>query len=274
MTQKSHHSIPSPPFYGSKVVTDISLNQVYNYVNPVVLFRVRWKYRRQAGMTQHEYDQFIEREIRPVYERYKELCSENAWLQPLVVYGYFRAQSDGNDLIIYGDADQTEWVRFTFPRQTHTKETRCITDYFAKIDSDQMDLVAFQVVTVGAGITEAVNNFLAKGDNESSLHLSGLAVETTQALVEYTHRRFRLELDIAHEDSPYIVDFFHGSYQGTRFGFGDPACPNPEDLAKLWELLEPERIGIELSKGFEPIPKHSATAILLHHSDARPFNIR
>ena len=137
----SHSHIPTPPFYGARVVTDIALEQVYNYINPVVLFRVQWGYRRQQDMSQHEYDRFIEREIVPIYQHYKHLCMDNDWLRPLVVYGYFHAQSEGDDLIVYHADAQTEWVRFTFPRQTHTEERRCITDYFTSVDSIQMDVV-------------------------------------------------------------------------------------------------------------------------------------
>ncbi|MCZ6678369.1 MAG: hypothetical protein O7E52_14100 [Candidatus Poribacteria bacterium] len=266
--------IPAPPFYGSKVVTDISLEQVYNYINPVVLFRVQWKYRRQPGMSQHEYDRFIEREIVPIYQHYRMLCADNAWLRPLVVYGYFHAQSDGDDLIIYHDDAQTEWVRFTFPRQTHTEERRCITDYFVGLDSGRTDVVAFQLVTVGDTITEVAQASLEAGNEGRYLHLRGLGVETTEALAEYAHRQIRLELDIAEADSPYVLDLFHGSYQGARFSFGDAAGPNSADLTKLWQLLEPERIGVELSEGFQLAPEESTAAIIVHHPEARLFNVK
>ena len=269
----SHFPSPTPPFYGARIVTDISLEQVYNYINPVVLFRVQWGYRRQQGMSQHEYDRFIEREIVPVYQHYKQLCMDNDWLRPLAVYGYFHAQSEGDDLIIYHADAQTEWVRFTFPRQTHTEERRCITDYFASIDSIQMDVVAFQLVTVGPTITEVMGHTMAEGNEGRYQHLRGMAIETTEALEEYAHRQIRLELDIAAEDSPYVLDLFHGSYQGARFRFGDAACPDLAVLAKLWRLLEPGRIGVELSEGFQLTPENSVAAIILHHPEARIFNV-
>ena len=270
----SHVPIPTPPFYGAKVVTDASLEQVYNYINPVVLFRVQWRYRRQPGMLQHEYDRFIEREVVPIYQHYKQLCMDNDWLRPFVVYGYFHAQSDSDDLIIYRADAQTEWVRFTFPRQTHTEERRCITDYFARVDSGQMDVVAFQVVTVGATIADAMQTALDEGNEGRHLHLRGLAIETTEALVEYAHRQIRLELGIAEEDSPYVLDLFHGSYQGARFSFGDAACPNLAGLSKLWRLLEPGRIGVELSEEFQLMPEYSTATIIVHHPEARLFNVK
>ena len=270
----SHSHIPTPPFYGARVVTDISLEQVYNYINPVVLFRVQWGYRRQQGMSQHEYDRFIEREIVPIYQHYKQLCMDNSWLRPLVVYGYFHAQSDGDDLIVYHTDAQTERVRFTFPRQTHTKERRCITDYFTNVDSMQMDVVAFQFVTIGITITEVMEQAIAEGNEGRYLHLRGMAIETTEALEEYAHRQIRLELDIAAEDSPYVLDLFHGSYQGARFRVGDAACPDLAALAKLCQLLEPQRIGVELSDEFQLMPEGSVAAIIVHHPEARIFNVQ
>ena len=274
MHSVSNSHIPTPPFYGARVITDISLEQVYNYINPVVLFRVQWGYRRQQGMLQHEYDRFIEREVVPIYQHYKQLCMENDWLSPLVVYGYFHAQSAGDDLIIYHADAQTEWVRFTFPRQTHTEERRCITDYFASVDSIQMDVVAFQLVTIGSTITEVMQQATAEGNEGRHLHLRGMAIETTEALEEYAHRQIRLELDIAAEDSPYVLDLFHGSYQGARFRFGDAACPDLAGLAKLWQLLAPGRIGVELSEEFQLTPGGSVAAIIVPHPEARIFNVQ
>ena len=270
----NQHPIPLPPFYGSRVASDISLEQVYNYINPVVLFRVQWRYRRQPGMLTHEYDRFIEREVVPLYQHYKQLCLDNGWLRPQVVYGYFHAQSDGDDLIVYHDDAKTEWVRFTLPRQTHTQERRCITDYFAGIDSGRMDVATFQLITVGFGIAEVAQAFLDAGNDSEYLHLRGLGVETTEALAEYSHRQARLELGISAEDSPYVLDLFHGSYQGARFSFGDAACPNLAELAKLWQLLEPKRIGIGLSERFQLLPENSTAAIIVHHSEARLFNVQ
>ena len=106
---------------------------------------------------------------------------------------------------------------FTFPRQTHTEERRCITDYFASVDSLQMDVVAFQLVTIGSAITKVMQQVMIEGNEGRHLHLRGMAIETAEALEEYAHRQIRLELDIAAEDSPYVLDLFHGSYQGARF---------------------------------------------------------
>ena len=200
-------------------------------------------------MSQHEYDRFIEREIVPIYQHYKQLCMDNDWLRPLAVYGYFHAQSEGDDLIIYHADAQTEWVRFTFPRQTHTEERRCIADYFASVDSIEMDVVAFQLVTVGPTITEAMQHAMAEG-NEGDTSICAGWLSRRLKLEEYAHRQIRLELDIAAEDSPYVLDLFHGSYQGARFRFGDAACPDLGALAKLWRLLEPGGLGLNSQRDF------------------------
>ena len=267
-------SIPRPPFYGTRIVPRISVEHVYNYINPVVLFRVQWGYRRQPDMTQHEYDRYIEREVVPVYEHYKLLCLRNSLIQPQVVYGYFYAQSDGDNLVIYHNDGQTQWVQFSFPRQTHTPERRCITDYFASVNSGQLDLAVFQIVTIGSTLSEVARSCAEKGDEAEYRHLNGLAVEMTEALAEYAHRQLRLELDIADEDSPYVLDMFHGSYRGARFAFGDATGPNTADLAELFALLEPTDIGVALTQNFRLTPEHTSASLIVHHPEARIFNVR
>ena len=269
-----YNAIPKPPFYGSQVVTDIPLEDVYKYINPVVLFRARWGYRRQKHMSVEKYDQFIEEAVVPIFQSYKQRCADKHWLRPQVVYGYFHAQADGDDLIIYHDDAKTEWIRFTFPRQTHTEARLCISDFFANVDSGRLDVAAFQLVTVGGTITEVVNELLNEGEAGDAFHLRGLGIETAEALAEYFHRYIRIELDMANEDSPNIFDLFHCSYRGVRHTFGYPACPNLTDQSKLWPLLKPERISVELSETYQLVPENSIAAIVVHHPEARYFNVK
>ena len=137
-----------------------------------------------------------------------------------------------------------------------------------------MDVVAFQLVTIGSAITKVMQQVMIEGNEGRHLHLRGMAIETTEALEEYAHRQIRLELDIAAEDSPYVLDLFHGSYQGARFRFGDAACPDLTALAEVWRLLEPERIGVDLSDEFQLTPENSVAAIIVTHPEARIFNVQ
>ncbi len=171
------------------------------------------------------------------------------------------------------DDESTERLRFTFPRQPleqRGSKNLCLADYFA---SDRTDVVAFQLVTMGRKASEHSHK-LFKSDNYTDyLLFHGLSVEAAEALAELWHKRVREELGIAGDDSPELNKLFKQGYQGSRFSFGYPACPDLEDQSKIFELLGPERIGVELSEEFQLHPEQSTSAIIVHHRDAKYFNV-
>jgi 5-methyltetrahydrofolate--homocysteine methyltransferase len=263
--------IPQAPFYGSRVVEDIALDDVFSFVNETALFKGQWQFkqgRRPAG----EYEALVRETVRPIYRELKERSKREGLLVPRVVYGYFPAQSSGNDLIIYNEDQKTERTRFTFPRQPSGKHL-CLADFFATRDSGRMDLVGFHLVTMGSRATE-YSQELFKSDNYAEyLYFHGLSVEAAEALAELWHKRIREELGIAGEDAEDVRKLFQQRYQGSRFSFGYPACPNLEDQVKLFELLDPARIGVELSEEFQLDPEQSTSAIIVHHPEAKYFSI-
>ncbi|MGC8834799.1 MAG: vitamin B12 dependent-methionine synthase activation domain-containing protein, partial [Armatimonadota bacterium] len=265
--------IPVPPFYGSRVVADVSLEEVFKYINEISLFRGQWQFRRGSG-TAEERDALIEEKARPIFEKWKRRCIEEGILQPKVVYGYYPCNSDGDDLVVYrpGSDPLEEWVRFTFPRQKGGRRL-CIADFFAPVGSGRVDVVAFQVVTVGERATQLERQLFASDRYTDYLYLHGLSVETAEALAEYWHKRIREELGIAGADSADIRELFKQGYQGARYSFGYPACPNLEDQVKIFQLLEPERIGVRLTEEYQLDPEQSTSAIIVHHPEARYFNI-
>jgi len=193
-------------------------------------------------------------------------------LVPRVVYGYFPCQSLGNDLIIYREDQKTEQLRFTFPRQPAGKHL-CLTDFFASTASGRVDVVGFHLVTVGRRASEYAQQ-LFKSDNYADyLYFHGLSVESAEALAELWHKRIREELGIAGADALEVAKLFHQAYQGSRFSFGYPACPNLEDQVKLFELLNPSRIDVELTEEFQLDPEQSTSAIIVHHPEAKYFSI-
>jgi 5-methyltetrahydrofolate--homocysteine methyltransferase len=136
-----------------------------------------------------------------------------------------------------------------------------------------MDVVAFHLVTVGRRATEYAQE-LFKSDNYAEyLYFHGLSVESAEALAELWHKRIREELGIASDDAPEVTKLFHQAYQGSRFSFGYPACPNLEDQAKLFELIGPTRIDVELTEEFQLDPEQSTSAIIVHHPEAKYFSI-
>jgi 5-methyltetrahydrofolate--homocysteine methyltransferase len=263
--------IPRAPFYGSRVVEDIALDDVFSFANETALFKGQWQF-KQGRMPAAQYETLVRETVRPIYEELKERSKREQLLQPRVVYGYFPAQSSGNDLIIYEDDKQTERMRFTFPRQPAGKHL-CLADFFAAKDSGKIDVVAFHLVTMGRRASEYAAE-LFKADNYAEyLYFHGLGVESAEALAELWHKRIREELGIAAEDATDVRKLFQQRYQGSRFSFGYPACPNLEDQAKLFALLEPARIGVELTEEFQLDPEQSTSAIITHHPEAKYFAV-
>jgi 5-methyltetrahydrofolate--homocysteine methyltransferase len=264
--------IPQPPFWGTKVVDDVSLDDVFHFVNEVALVRGQWQVRK-GKMKEDEYRKLLEEKVTPEFVALREQIKRDRLLQPRVVYGYFPCQSRKDDLIIYQDDQKTERLRFTFPRQTDDRFL-CLSDYFASVESGRMDVVAFHLVTMGKVASEHSAKLFAANDYKNYLYFHGLSVESAEALAELWHKRIREELGIAGKDHPDIKRLFSQGYQGSRYSFGYPACPNLEDQTKLFQLLDGERIGVHLTDEFALDPEQSTNAIVVHHPEARYFNVK
>jgi len=263
--------IPTPPFWGTKV-EDVALDEVFRYVNDIALIRGQWQV--QKGKTNDdEYRKMLEEKVYPDYENLKSEVKSRKLLQPKMVYGYFPCQSEGDDLIVYGNDKKTERIRFTFPRQTNDRHL-CLSDYFAPVDSGRMDVVAFQLVTMGKVASQHSASLYAANNYKDYLYFHGLSVESAEALAELGHKRIREELGIAGKDAKDIKRLFSQGYQGSRYSFGYPACPNLEDQTKLFALLDGERIGVSLTDEYSLEPEQSTNAIVVHHPEARYFNIK
>jgi 5-methyltetrahydrofolate--homocysteine methyltransferase len=263
--------IPRAPFYGSRVVEDVPLDEVFSFVNETALFKGQWQF-KQGRSSIDDYKKLVAERVRPIYDELKERSKREKLLTPRLVYGYFPCQSEGNDLIIYKDDEKTERMRFNFPRQPSGKRL-CIADYFASRNSGRIDVVAFHLVTMGRRASEYAHE-LFKSDNYTDyLYFHGLSVESAEALAELWHKRIREELGIADRDAKDLNKLFHQGYQGSRFSFGYPACPNLEDQTKIFELIDPSRIDVTLSEEFQLDPEQSTSAIIVHHEEARYFSI-
>ena len=202
-------------------------------------------------------------------------------LEAAVVYGYYRCVSSGNDLIVLGPDGVTELERFSFPRQRRDRRL-CLADFFKPQDSGaggqgvhggQTDVVAFQLATMGPRVSEATAELFAKNAYREYLELHGLSVQLTEALAEYWHARIRRELGFAGSDPDDLDGFFRVGYRGARYSIGYPACPDLADRAKMVRLLEPSRIGVELSEEMQLHPEQSTDAIVLHHPEAKYFSV-
>jgi len=165
-------------------------------------------------------------------------------------------------------------MRFTFPRQRRGRFL-CLADFFRPEESGQIDVVAFQLVTVGSRISEVTAELFAKDAYRDYLEMHGLSVQLTEALAELWHQRVREELGFGVDDSSELAEVLaHQAYRGSRYSFGYPACPDLEDRAKVVELLKPDRIGVTLSESFQLVPEQATDAIVVHHPEAKYFNAR
>ena len=262
--------VPQPPFLGTRVVKGIALAEYASYLDERALFLGQWGLKPARGGSGPSHAELAETEGRPRLRMWLERAQTEGLLQAAVVHGYFPCVSDGDDLIVLDDGG-AERERFTFPRQRRDRRL-CLADFFRPRSSDQADVVAFQLVTIGARISEATAELFAKHAYRDYLELHGLSVQLAEALAEYWHARTREVLGISSADPDDLDGILRVGYQGCRYSFGYPACPDLEDRAKVVRLLEPERIGVTLSEEFQLAPEQSTDALIAHHREAKYFS--
>jgi 5-methyltetrahydrofolate--homocysteine methyltransferase len=268
----SDNPVFKPPFLGTRVIKGMPVDEIVPYLNLTALFRNQWQYRPEGGETHAE---FLER-LHPLLAEQVNQARVHELLVPQVVYGYFPANGDGNDLIVWDDESRgSELARFSFPRQSEDPWL-CISDFHRPADSGELDYVAFHIVTMGARISEHTADLFAADRYTDYLHLHGLGVEMAEALAEYWHHRIRTEWGFVDEDGPTLTGLFKQQYRGGRYSWGYPACPDLEDNQTVAELLGADRLGIEVSAetGFQYQPEQSTSAIICHHPQAKYFIAR
>ncbi len=261
--------IPTPAFFGVKVKKDFDLDEVFSYINETALFKNQWQLKTASAT---DYVRLVEEKYRPVLEELKSEIKAKGWFHPKTVYGFFPAQSEGNEVIVYSPEDPAkERLRISFPRQRDGRKLS-IADFLLPKSLGKMDVIGFSVVTIGHRASEETKKLFEAGDFTRYLYVHGLSVETAEALAELVHKQVRTELGIANEDAERVTDLFHQKYRGSRYSFGYPACPNLEDQTKIFELLEPEKnIGVRLTEGFHLEPEQSTNALVIHHPQAKYF---
>ena len=261
-----------PPFLGSRVIKGIAIDDIAGYINETALFRNQWQFRPENG----EDDVAFKDRIRPTLREQLALAKADDLLVPQVAYGFYAANKDGDDLVIWKDETRTgELARFTFPRQK-VEPYLCISDFFRSVESGEADYAAFHLVTMGAPVSERTAELFAADRYQDYLLLHGLGVEMAEALAEFWHRRIREEWGFAGEDGPDLNGLFRQKYRGGRYSFGYPACPDLADNEKAWEILDGARLGIEVSEdtGFQFQPEQTTCALICHHPRAKYFVAR
>ena len=264
------NEVPTPPFTGDQVVKGIALADYAAFLDERATFMGQWGLKPARGGGGPSYEELVEAEGRPRLRMWLERIQTDGLVEAGVVYGYFPAVSEGDDLVVLDGAGE-ERERFTFPRQRRDRHL-CLADYFRPAGSGELDVVGFQLVTVGTRISRATAELFAKDAYRDYLELHGLSVQLTEALAEYWHGRVRAELGLAGFDPPGLDGILKVGYRGCRYSFGYPACPDLEDRAKVVRLLRPERIGVSLSEEFQLAPEQSTDALIAHHPEAKYFS--
>ena len=259
-----------PPFLGSRVVKGVAIDDIVGHLNETALFRNQWQYRPEKG----ENDADFKARIRPQLREELAKATAAGQLVPQVVYGYYPANGDGNDVVLWKDETATsELLRYSFPRE-RKDPWRCIADFFRPVASGEIDYAAFSIVTMGSVVSEATAKLFAEDRYTEYLKLHGLGVEMAEALAEYWHRRMREEWGFADEDGRLVDMLVRQGYRGGRYSWGYPACPDLEDNLKVADLLEADRIGVEVSEDFQFVPEQTTSAIICHHPKAKYFVAR
>jgi 5-methyltetrahydrofolate--homocysteine methyltransferase len=255
--------VPSAPFFGVRTLDAIPLDEVFALLDLDELYRLQWGGRGSGT----EYDDMVRREFEPVRKRLEESARCERWLEPRAIYGFFPAQASGNDLLIYdpdayaADGTTREIARFHFPRQ-EGRERLCIADYFREVGASDVDVVAFQIVTVGTAASDRFQALQSAGEYTEAFYVHGLAVETAEAVAEWMHREVRQTLGVP-------------AGQDKRYSWGYGACPDLEDHAQLFKILPAERgLGMTLTSAYQFVPEQSTAAIIVHHPQAKYYAVR
>jgi 5-methyltetrahydrofolate--homocysteine methyltransferase len=271
--------VPTPPFWGTQVVTRIKLQDIVECMDRNALYRLQWGAKNAKGPEWEKLKGEFDARVRDMIRE----AERDGWLEPKVIYGYFPVQSKGNELIVYDPASLVEtgsggWgpeagkgplpkplshvrelTRFVFPRQPE-RERLSLADYFRAVDDGEFDVAAFQIVTMGTRVDDLTEELQASGDYSRSYYIHGLSVSLAEALAEYTNRVVRQGLGLRGE-------------QGKRYSWGYPACPDLDEHAKLFAILPAEKIGVTLTEAFQLVPEQSTAAIVIHHPEAKYFSI-
>ena len=260
----SKNAIPRPPFFGTRVLRQVPLDEVLKHLDLDELYRLQWGGRGSGAA----FERTVREEFEPTLERLKAGAAREGWIVPQAVYGFFPVQSEGNAVIVYdpaayeSDGESLRPIaRFTFPRQVG-RERLCLADYFRSVDSGDVDVIAFQIVTVGEAATRHVDALQAAGEYTEAYYAHGLAVEAAEGAAEWMHQRIRREMGIPPS-------------QGKRYSWGYGACPDLDDHATLFGLLPAaEALGMQLTSAFQIIPEQSTAALIVHHPEAKYYAVR
>ncbi len=280
-------AIPRPPFFGVRREAGLDLYTIAHYLNKLALYRGQWGYSRK-GLSREAWQALVEREAEPVFQRLLKEAKEEGWLAPKVLYGFFPVAREGEELLVFHPGTGEVLERFRFPRQRGGGLS--LLDYFrprfapplgdeeawmpeAAFRMGARDVLGVQLVTMGEEPSLKAKALFESGAYQDYLFVHGFSVEMTEALAEYWHKRMRQMWGIAGQDATDVRKLFQQGYQGARYSFGYPACPDLSDQAKLDRLMGFARVGVRLTESYQLEPEHATSALVVHHPEARYFSV-
>ncbi|HEY7224073.1 MAG TPA: methionine synthase [Micromonosporaceae bacterium] len=271
--------VPAAPFFGTRVIKGIALADYVAMVDERALFLGQWGLRGSRGGDGPTHEELVDTQGRPRLRYWLDRLIADQVLEAAVVYGYFPCYSQGNTLVVLDENGTAERARFPFPRQ-RAERRLCIADFFRHESSGSLDVIGMQLVTIGRPVSEYAEKLRVAHQYRDYFEVHGLSVQLAEALAEHWHRRVRSELTLPSGeallsfDPPSLAGILATDYRGCRYSFGYAACPDLEDRAKIAALLDPSRIGVELSEEFQLDPEQSTDAIIVHHPEASYFNAK
>ncbi len=279
--------VPTPPFWGRRVLQkeDLDLDMVFSWVNQRTVIKFHWGY-KSKGMTKEEYQKLLDKTVYPAYERLKKEFVDKGLFEPTIIYGYYPVRSNDQELLVFDESEgwnvdanankapfdevKNKAVgKFSFPRQGR-KPHRALSDFF---HHDRHDILPMTCVSAGSKFAAYEKELYDAGKYLEYNMVHGFSVELAEALAEVAHKQIRLDLNIADNEGSSLRDVRMNRYQGARYSFGYPACPDLEQSRLIFDLLKPEEFGIELSETFQIHPEQSTTALVVHHRKATYYAV-
>ena len=279
--------VPTPPFWGRRVLQkeDLDLDMIFDWVNQRSVIKMHWGY-KSKGMTKEAYQELLDKTVHPAYDRLKREFLAKGLFEPTIIYGYYPCRSSDAELLLF-DTDEG-WntdananrelfdevkdksiAKFSFPRQGR-KPHRALSDFF---HHDRHDIIPITCVSAGSKFSAYEKELYDAGKYLEYNMVHGFSVELAEALAEVAHKQIRLDLNIADKEGSSLRDVRMNRYQGARYSFGYPACPDLEQSRVIFDLLKPEEFGIELSETFQIHPEQSTTALVVHHGRASYYSV-
>jgi 5-methyltetrahydrofolate--homocysteine methyltransferase len=270
--------VPRPSFTGRRVIDDVSLEEIVEYIDWTFFFsawELKGKYPKILDHPKHGHA------ARELYEHGRELLERivsQKLLTPRAVYGFWPAASEGDDIVLYEDADSScELLRFPMLRQQagqpEGKPNRCLADYIAPAAAGVEDHLGAFALTTGIGADELAASYEQDHDDYNAIMVKALADRLAEAFAELLHARARRDWAYGTEEALSNEDLIAEKYRGIRPAFGYPACPDHAPKRRLFDLLQAEEVGIRLTESCAMAPAASVSGLYFAHPQARYFTV-